>query len=106
MSIKLKLLKLLKEIPDIPCRPYCRKHLSYLSYDSMDKKGCLSKNGRIFKKPCSFLMWFPIDRVSCWPPIELALLSLMGWKMPTSTFEEQLRDLGFKGEMHSVYEES
>jgi len=105
MSIKLKLLKLLKEIPNIPFSPYCRKHLSYLSYDALVKKGCLSKRG-LLRKPCEYLTWLRIDRVSCWPPVELALLSLMGWQMPTSTFEERMRDLGFKGEMHSVYEES
>jgi hypothetical protein len=105
MNLRIRLLKLIKALPNSPFSPYCRKHLSYLSYAAMSKKGCLSKRG-LLRKPCEYLTWLRIDRVSCWPPIEPALLSRMGWKVPTSTFEEQLRDLGFKGAMPRESEEA
>jgi len=103
LKMKMAVLQLFRKAPSIPHLPYCGKHHCNLPYGSLLLTRCFDKRGRIFKMPCRYLWWFP--QYFNWPPVELKILEIMGWKPSTFTTAERMRAYGFIGEMPCEYEE-
>lgn len=89
VNLKMKMLKFLGLVPSNPSipfcgrvgqNPYCKNSNVWLTIYTLGEFGCLGKSGRILKKPCQFLKWFPLHQN--WPPVEKKLYKLFDWEEP------------------------